>query len=125
MKKLTLSLLLLIFVSCVSNIRNANVPNFDYVRSDFTFGAAKDVTITLEPLEDGGWVTETGAKVTNSEDLETVLEAVYPDADAFIYGKVTKQQNIKSLPLPMLPVPIILSSETVYDVRALQIGTHK
>ena len=122
MKKLILSLLLLIFVSCASNVRHASIPTFAYAETDFTFGAPNDITITLKPEEDK-WVTESGVEVPIGADLETILEAIYPDGDSFIYGKVTKQQSITSLPLPFLPAPI--SSKTVYEVRALQIGTHK
>ena len=45
------------------------------------------------------------------------------DQDSFIYGKVTKQQNL--MVLPLLPGPIVLKNETVINIRALQIGTHK
>ena len=34
MKKLTLSLLLLIFVSCASNVRHASIPTFAYAETD-------------------------------------------------------------------------------------------
>ena len=122
MKKLTLSLFLLIFVSCASNVRNASVPTFAYTSTDFTFAPPNDITITLKPEEEK-WVTDSGVKVAIGADLETILEAIYPDADAFLYGKVTKQQNLSTLPLP--PVPIILKNETVINIRALQIGKHK
>ena len=59
-------------------------------------------------------------------DLQTILEAIYPDGDSFIYGKVIKQQNLSTLPIPFIPIPpIILKNETVLTIRALQIGTHK
>ena len=122
MKKLTLSLLLLIFVSCASNVRNATVPTFGYVETDFTFGAPNDITITLKP-EGGKWVTESRVSVAIGADLQTILEAIYPDGDSYIYGKVTKQENLLVIPLPGFP--FILKNETVINVRALQIGTHK
>ena len=124
MKKLTLSLLLLIFVSCASNVRNATVPTFGYVETDFTFGAPNDITITLKP-EGGKWVTESRVSVAIGADLQTILEAIYPDGDSFIYGKVIKQQNLSTVPIPPPFGPIILKNETVLTVRALQIGTHK
>ena len=122
MKKLTLSLLLLIFVSCASNVRNATVPTFGYVETDFTFGAPNDITITLKP-EGGKWVTESRVSVAIGADLQTILEAIYPDGDSYIYGKVTKQENLLVIPLPGFP--FILKNETVINVRALRIGTHK
>ena len=122
MKKLTLSLLLLIFVSCASNVRNATVPTFGYVETDFTFGAPNDITITLKP-EGDKWVTESRVSVAIGADLQTILEAIYPDGDSYIYGKVTKQENLLVIPLPGFP--FILKNETVINVRALQIGTHK
>ena len=122
MKKLTLSLLLLIFVSCASNVRNATVPTFGYVETDFTFGAPNDITITLKP-EGGKWITESRVSVAIGADLQTILEAIYPDGDSYIYGKVTKQENLLVIPLPGFP--FILKNETVINVRALQIGTHK
>ena len=122
MKKLTLSLLLLIFVSCASNVRNATVPTFGYVETDFTFGAPNDITITLKP-EGGKWVTESRVSVAIGADLQTILEAIYPDGDSYIYGKVTKQENLLVIPLPSFP--FILKNETVINVRALRIGTHK
>ena len=122
MKKLTLSLLLLIFVSCASNVRNARVPTFGYAETDFTFGAPNDITITLKP-EGGKWVTESRVSVAIGADLQTILEAIYPDGDSYIYGKVTKQENLLVIPLPGFP--FILKNETVINVRALQIGTHK
>ena len=125
MKKLTLSLLLLIFVSCASSVRNASVPSFPYERTDFTYGAPNDITVTLNPV-DGKWVTESGIKVRIGADVVTILEAIYPDGDSFIYGKVIKQQNLSTLPIPFIPIPpIILKNETVLTIRALQIGTHK
>ena len=122
MKKLTLSLLLLIFVSCASNVRNATVPTFGYVETDFTFGAPNDITITLKP-EGDKWVTESRVSVAIGANLQTILEAIYPDGDSYIYGKVTKQENLLVIPLPGFP--FILKNETVINVRALQIGTHK
>ena len=122
MKNLTLSLLLLIFVSCASSVRNASVPSFPYERTDFTYGAPNDITVTLNPV-DGKWETESGIRVRIGADVVTILEAIYPDGDSFIYGKVTKQQNL--MVLPLLPGPIILKNETVINIRALQIGTHK
>ena len=122
MKKLTLSLLLLFIVSCASNVRNASVPTFGYVETDFTFGAPNDITITLKP-EGGKWITESRVSVAIGADLQTILEAIYPDGDSFIYGKVTKQENLLVIPLPSFP--FILKNETVINVRALQIGTHK
>ena len=125
MKNLTLSLLLLIFVSCASSVRNASVPSFPYERTDFTFGAPNDITVTLNPV-DGKWETESGIRVRIGADVVTILEAIYPDGDSFIYGKVIKQQNLSTLPIPFIPIPpIILKNETVLTVRALQIGTHK
>ena len=125
MKKLTLSLLLLFIVSCASNIRNASVPTFGYVETDFTFGAPNDITINLKPNSKGDkWVLDSGAKtVPVGSDLQTVLEVLYPDGDSFKYGKVVKQQNLSAIPLP--PTPIVLKNETDINVRALQIGTHK
>ena len=122
MKNLTLSLLLLIFVSCASSVRNASVPSFPYERTDFTYGAPNDITVTLNPV-DGKWVTESGIKVRIGADVVTILEAIYPDGDSFIYGKVTKQENLLVIPLPGFP--FILKNETVINIRALQIGTHK
>ena len=122
MKKLTLSLLLLIFVSCASSVRNASVPSFPYERTDFTYGAPNDITVTLNPV-DGKWQTESGIRVRIGADVVTILEAIYPDGDSFIYGKVIKQQNLSTIPLP--PTPIVLKNETEINVRALQIGTHK
>ena len=122
MKKLILSLLLLIFVSCASNVRKANMPVFGYEETDFNFGAPNDITITLKP-EGDKWVTESRVAVQIGADLQTILEAIYPDGDSFIYGKVTKQQNL--MVLPLLPGPIVLKNETVINIRALQIGTHK
>ena len=122
MKKLTLSLLLLIFVSCASNVRMADMPTFAYAETDFTFGAPNDITITLKP-EGGKWVTESRVSVAIGADLQTILEAIYPDGDSFIYGKVTKQENLLVIPLPGFP--FILKNETVINIRALQIGTHK
>ena len=125
MKNLTLSLLLLIFVSCASSVRNASVPSFPYERTDFTYGAPNDITVTLNPV-DGKWETESGIRVRIGADVVTILEAIYPDGDSFIYGKVIKQQNLSTLPIPFIPIPpIILKNETVLTVRALQIGTHK
>ena len=122
MKKLILSLLLLIFVSCASNVRKANMPVFGYAETDFTFGAPNDITITLKP-EGGKWVTESRVSVAIGADLQTILEAIYPDGDSYIYGKVTKQENLLVIPLPGFP--FILKNETVINIRALQIGTHK
>jgi|TARA_Y100000294_G_scaffold137829_1_gene130965 hypothetical protein len=124
MKKLSLSLSLLILVSCASSVRNASVPTFPYERIDFTYGAPNDITVTLNPV-DGKWVTESGIKVRMGADLVTILEAIYPDGDSFIYGKVIKQQNLSTVPIPPPFGPIILKNETVLTVRALQIGTHK
>ena len=122
MKKLILSLLLLIFVSCASNVRKANMPVFGYTETDFNFGAPNDITITLKP-EGDKWVTESRVAVQIGADLQTILEAIYPDGDSFIYGKVTKQENLLVIPLPGFP--FILKNETVINIRALQIGTHK
>ena len=122
MKKLILSLLLLIFVSCASNVRKADMPTFAYAETDFTFGAPNDITITLKQ-KGNKWVAEYWGTVAIGADLETILEKIYPDGDSFIYGKVTKQQNL--MVLPLLPGPIVLKNETVINIRALQIGTHK
>ena len=123
MKKLTLSLLLLFIVSCASNVRNASVPTFGYVETDFTFGAPNDITINLKPnLKGDKWIIDSGAKtVPVGSDLQTILEVLYPDGDSFKYGKVVNQKNLSSLPL----LPIILKDETEIKIRALQIGTHK
>ena len=125
MKKLTLSLLLLFIVSCASNIRNASVPTFGYVETDFTFGAPNDITINLKPNSKGDkWVLDSGAKtVPVGSDLQTILEVLYPDGDSFKYGKVVKQQNLSVIPLP--PTPIVLKNETAISIRALQVGKHK
>ena len=122
MKKLTLSLLLLFIVSCASNVRNASVPTFGYVETDFTFGAPNDITVTLNPV-DGKWVTESGIKVRIGADVVTILEAIYPDGDSFKYGKVVNQKNLLAIPLP--PRPIVLKNETAISIRALQVGKHK
>ena len=115
---------MLFLVSCASNVRVADVPTFPYSEGDFNYGAPNDVTITLSP-SGGKWESDTGVRVEMGADLETILEATYPEGDSFIYGKVTKQQNLSTLPLPFLPFPIILKNETVLNIRALQIGTHK
>ena len=123
MKKMMIILTSILLVSCASIVRNADVPNFEYDRTDFNFGDPSDVTISLKPSSDndGSFVTETGVKVFNYNDLETVLEAVYPNADAFIYGKVTQENRISSVPF----INFLLSAEKVYTVRSLQIGKHK
>ena len=125
MKKLTLSLLLLIFVSCASNVRNASVPTFGYGETDFTFGAPNDITINLKPNSKGDkWVLDSGAKtVPVGSDLQTVLEVLYPDGDSFKYGKVVNQKNLLAIPLP--PRPIVLKNETAISIRALRVGKHK
>ena len=124
MKKLTLSLLLLIFVSCASNVRNASVPTFGYVETDFTFGAPNDITINLKPNSKGDkWVLDSGGEVPVGSDLQTVLEVLYPDGDSFKYGKVVNQKNLMSIPLP--PTPIVLKNETVISIRMLRVGKHK
>ena len=123
MKKLILFLPVLIFISCATNIRVADVPQFAYSEGDFNYSSPEDIKITLRP--DGAkWITDTGISLPMGAELETILEALYPDADSFKYGKVVKQQNLLSVPLP-LPIPIILKNETVLSVRALQLGTHK
>ena len=128
MKKLTLSLLLLIFVSCASNVRHASIPTFAYAETDFTFGAPNDITISLKPNSDGDkWLIDSednwnkALAVPVGSDLQTILEVLYPDGDSFKYGKVVNQKNLSSLPL----LPIILKDETEINIRALQIGTHK
>ena len=122
MKKLTLSLLLLIFVSCASNVRHASIPTFAYAETDFTFGAPNDITINLKPNSKGDkWVLDSGGEVPVGSDLQTVLEVLYPDGDSFKYGKVVNQKNLSVIPL----LPIILKDETEINIRALQIGTHK
>ena len=123
MKNLTSSLLLLFLVSCASNVRVAKVPTFIYNESNFNYGPPNDITITLKP-SGSKWETDSGVKVEMGADLQTILEAIYPEGDSFIYGKVTKQQNLTTLPLPM-PIPIILKNETVMNIRALQVGKHK
>jgi len=124
MKKLTLSLLLLFIVSCASNVRNASVPTFGYVETDFTFGAPNDITINLKPNSKGDkWVLDSGGEVPVGSDLQTVLEVLYPDGDSFKYGKVVNQKNLLAIPLP--PRPIVLKNETAISIRALQVGKHK
>ena len=129
MKKLTLSLLLLIFVSCASNVRYASIPTFAYAETDFTFGAPNDITISLKPNSDGDkWLIDSGDNwnkalaVPVGSDLQTILEVLYPDGDSFKYGKVVNQKNLSVIPLLY---PIILKDETEINIRALQIGTHK
>ena len=128
MKKLTLSLLLLIFVSCASNVRYASIPTFAYAETDFTFGAPNDITISLKPNSDGDkWLIDSednwnkALAVPVGSDLQTILEVLYPDGDSFKYGKVVNQKNLSVIPL----LPIILKDETEINIRALQIGTHK
>ena len=128
MKKLTLSLLLLIFVSCASNVRHASIPTFAYAETDFTFGAPNDITISLKPNSDGDkWLIDSednwnkALAVPVGSDLQTILEVLYPDGDSFKYGKVVNQKNLSVIPL----LPIILKDETEINIRALQIGTHK
>ena len=130
MKKLTLSLLLLIFVSCTSNVRNASVPTFGYGETDFTFGAPNDITISLKPNSDGDkWLIDSednwnkALAVPVGSDLQTILEVLYPDGDSFKYGKVVNQKNLLAIPLP--PRPIVLKNETAISIRALQVGKHK
>ena len=122
MKKLTLSLLLLIFVSCASNVRKANMPVFGYTETDFNFGAPNDITITLKP-EGDKWVTESRVAVQIGADLQTILEVLYPDGDSFKYGKVVNQKNLLAIPPP--PRPIVLKNETAISIRALRVGKHK
>tara|TARA_B100000035_G_scaffold219480_1_gene188312 strand:- start:1040 stop:1420 length:381 start_codon:yes stop_codon:yes gene_type:complete len=118
------SIILLFFVSCASNVRNANVPTFGYAENDFTFGSPKDITINIKPNSKGDrWVLDSGAEVPVGSDLQTVLEKVYPDGDAFKYGKVVNQKNLSAIPLP--PSPIVLKQETVISIRAFRIGKHK
>jgi|TARA_B100001250_G_scaffold191157_1_gene164270 hypothetical protein len=124
MRILLLSLLLLFVISCASNVRNASVPTFGYVESDFTFGAPNDITISLKPNQKGDkWVLASGGEVPVGSDLQTILEVVYPDGDAFKYGKVVNQKNLKSIPLG--PMPMVLKNETDIAIRALQVGKHK
>ena len=49
MKNLFISLSLLLFVSYASSVRNADVPEIDYSKSNFSFGAANDIAVTLKP----------------------------------------------------------------------------
>ena len=124
MNKLFFSLLALLIMSCASNVRNANVPTFGYVESDFRFGAPNDITINLRPNAKGDkWVIGSGGEVPVGSDLQTILEVVYPEGDAFKYGKVVNQKNLKSIPLG--PVPMVLKNETDITIRALQVGKHK
>ena len=125
MKILTLSLSFLLFISCASNVRNADVPVFPYEESDYNFASPNDITITFKPI-DGKWESDSGLRVSIGADIVTILDGLYPEADSFTYGKITKEQNLVTVPMLFLPLPpIVLKNETEITIRALQIGTLK
>tara|TARA_Y100001970_G_C13733628_1_gene602675 strand:+ start:26 stop:427 length:402 start_codon:yes stop_codon:yes gene_type:complete len=125
------SIALLIFVSCATNVRTASVPSFSYTEADFNFDSPRDIVLKLKPKSGDAtkWslnvpsLSIMNAEVPLGADLHTVLEVVFPEGDAFKYGKVVNQKNQVAIPLP--PSPIVFKDETDLYVRALRVGKHK
>ena len=126
-----LSITLLIFVSCATNIKTASVPKFSYVESDFNFDSPRDIALKLKPKPGDptkSLLSVPSESILNAEvplgaHLHTLLEAVFPNGDAFKYGKVVNQKNQLAIPLP--PSSIVIKDETDLYVRALKVGKHK
>ena len=126
-----LSITLSIFISCATNMRTASVPKFSYVEADFNFDSPRDIMLKLKPKPGDAtkWsLNVPSEQVMNAEvplgaDLNTILEVVFPDGDAFKYGKIVNQKNQSTIPLP--PSPIVLKDETDLYIRALKVGKHK
>jgi len=124
------SVILLFFVSCAVNVRTANVPTFSYSENDFNFDSPRDFSLKLKPYpgDASKWSLDAAPIIVNAEvplgaDLQTILEVIFPDGDAFKYGKVVFQKNQNTIPLP--PSPWILKDETEITLRALRVGEHK
>ena len=125
------SIVLLVFVSCAVNMRTASVPKFSYGEADFIFDSPRDIELKLKPKAGDvtKWLLNVPSEHIMNEvvplgaDLNTILEVVFPDGDAFKYGKVVNQKNQLAIPLP--PSGLVIKDETDLYVRALKVGKHK
>ena len=95
------SIVLLVFVSCAVNMRTASVPKFSYGEADFIFDSPRDIELKLKPKAGDvtKWLLNVPSEHIMNEvvplgaDLNTILEVVFPDGDAFKYGKVVNQKT--------------------------------
>ena len=124
MKKVIIICLAILNISCTINLKNADIPVFNYSESEFRWSSPTDIEFNLKPNPQGDrWIIERGlfeTEINAGANLETILSVLFPEADAFKYGKVLQDRSLTAL-----SANISFKESTTMSIRALKIGTHK